>query len=569
MAVGVYLSSLHGPFLFDDEALVDRPITSGYSEAVHRSSLNRKIPFISFAFSRALSGWHTWGWHLPNVLLHALVSVVMWRWLLALGFFSAAGSWFAAAFFALHPAQTMAVSYIYQRSTLFAALFMLGAALCHLRALRGRDNRWLFGTAACALLSALSKETALALPFLLLLQEKALRAAGGAAEFSSPRNLSVQNSDFFSVQNSNRLRLGFVVFFAASYLAILSVRLFQVGGVGGVYPVPANLTVTWPQHVMTQVLAWPFYIVRWVWPFYQNADPHIRMVMSPLDGRWILALAFWACAAFFAWRVRKKRPAVLFGIAWFWIVLAPEMFGIRDVFFEHRAYFANAGLCVASCSLLGGGSKPFLTRRQMLWVALAALTVLGATTVVRNRVWNSEVLFWKDVVHKSPGKPRGYLNLGAAYERTGDFKQAKEYFEQVLRMESASARVKALSNLGMLDVREGRYHAGLLRLRAATRMSPSFQRHFFFMGLAMEKMGQFRAAYHWYRRTALIRDMESAFQWQAANNLANLLLRRNRLTEADSWIELGLRLRPDEPILLLNKRNVQIIRRQGAKTYTR
>jgi predicted Zn-dependent protease len=105
---------------------------------------------------------------------------------------------------------------------------------------------------------------------------------------------------------------------------------------------------------------------------------------------------------------------------------------------------AAAGLCAI----------PALAERRRLGVAAAALVVLLAgLAFARNRVWQSPLSLWTDVVAKSPHKPRAINNLGIAVMDAGDPAGAAALFERALREDPSYA--KAYFNLG-----EARQKAG-------------------------------------------------------------------------------------------------------------
>lgn len=52
-------------------------------------------------------------------------------------------------------------------------------------------------------------------------------------------------------------------------------------------------------------------------------------------------------------------------------------------------------------------------------------------TIERNRVWSDSVLFWQDVVSKSPRKDRGYPHLTHAYMVSGRCEEAVKHLERL------------------------------------------------------------------------------------------------------------------------------------------
>ena len=142
----VYFNSLQGTFQFDDRNLLSKEWIAdldSFSTTVNLGSVGtRPILLWSFAVNNHLDGKHTFGFHLANLILHILVTLLIFTILIHIKniilkeyicdkkenheitgalFFPFATS----LIFALHPMNTDSVAYISSRSSLLATFFYL------------------------------------------------------------------------------------------------------------------------------------------------------------------------------------------------------------------------------------------------------------------------------------------------------------------------------------------------------------------------------------------------------------------------------------------------------------
>ena len=129
-----YLPAIDGPLLFDDELTLQDPLLRApFEHGLDRWAVaSRPLTLLTFALNHRATGADTRGWHLTSLALHLVVVVLAWR--LARRLLARAGlgeperpALAVAALFALHPLQTEAVAYLFQRAEVLAAGLYLSA----------------------------------------------------------------------------------------------------------------------------------------------------------------------------------------------------------------------------------------------------------------------------------------------------------------------------------------------------------------------------------------------------------------------------------------------------------
>ena len=128
---------LHGGFIWDDDSYVTGNDLLTAPDGLSRIWLHPRdspqfypLVFTTFRIEHALWGFNPRGYHVMNVILHALSAAILWRVLLRLGL---RGAWLAAAVFAVHPMQVESVAWITERKNTLSALFWLLSLAAYLR----------------------------------------------------------------------------------------------------------------------------------------------------------------------------------------------------------------------------------------------------------------------------------------------------------------------------------------------------------------------------------------------------------------------------------------------------
>ena len=408
-----YAGSWRGAFQFDDFNVIV------YANGVHSLAAwwdglgrgLRPLLKLSYLLNGAIDP-QPFGFHLFNLLVHVFCSYLVYLLARQVGAVHAAGrDWhwvagFAAAWFALHPVHTEAVTYISGRATSLMTLLYLAALYAYTRGHRGLALGWF-------VLALLVKESALLLPAALLLWE--------AIRGTPWRTILRRQWPWWLLAGLAVL----LVVLHPGYRQLLGNSLAQ----------HASGSAAW-----TQLNAAFYLLGQWIWPSRLNIDPELPRIvdftavsLQALGSALLIALS---------WHWRRTRPWV--GLAIGWLLLHLWLFNAllprSDIANERSLYWADWALFVALLAEL----HTRLPRPWFIGIGLGVALLLAACTWQRNLVYRSELALWTDTVLKSPHKARVWNNLGYALAEAGQREAALRAYQQALRLDPGY--VKAINN---------------------------------------------------------------------------------------------------------------------------
>ncbi len=385
-AVAVYAPTLCADFTnWDDPALVlDNPRVRGFSPEAIDSWLTWShaldVPFAeaSYALDFTFWGLRPLGFHLSNVLLHALCAMLLWQLSRSLRLDLRTATT-GALLFALHPAGVEVVAWVSQRRTLLAAVFLLAACLTYLRA-EGR-RAWPSG-AACVFFfacSLLSKSIATApLPILLPFLHK---ATGG--RWNRPRAAVLTTSLILALVagvvklRSHATEDTFQGLFGGSLVSHAALVATIIGRYA--------LKLTFPVRLS---------------PYYDFAAADLTVGGIALG----LVLAI-AAPIVSAWLLLRRPRAGVFalGAILFWLptsnVLVPFAIPMADRYlYLPLLFLAPLAVTALSARMPKGDPRP-----ARLVVAVIAL--FGLLTVKQGTYWRSSLRLWSHATRVEPDNP--------------------------------------------------------------------------------------------------------------------------------------------------------------------
>ncbi len=506
-----YGGTLGHDFHFDDnQAIVDNKNVKDPAIVWHQFPSTRFLNTLSFVangvVNRRLFGPENalavGSFHVVNMGIHLLAALMLY--LLGVEVIGAARArgrlsprgvrivaLIAAAIFAAHPLQTQAVTYLAQRTEALCALFALAAFWAYARGRRAQEE--VVGEGAGGetgsspafgdyVRAALDRRVA---RWYLV----ALLATGGgllSKEVGGTIPAVILALELCLYGRTAWLRV-LPILAGLAVATTLAVLVSRGAGLARILT-PSDVSGVDHGHVqyaLTQLRVFLSYLRLMVLPIGQCVDhdvtPH-RAFFAEMSGGALLsdlALTLLALAAnlglvgFAAWAFRRGDRLVAFGLASFYLVLAPSssIVLLPDLMFEHRVYLPLGLIALAVCATLARrfAERPGRGRLVLIWAAVGAIGLLVITTRVRNAVWESNLTLWTDAVEKAPDKARPHSNLGLAWqqlpltaesdrdrlkERMSNLARAEEHYRRAIEIDEDFT--KARNNLGMIEIERGR-----------------------------------------------------------------------------------------------------------------
>lgn len=256
---------------------------------------------------------------------------------------------------------------------------------------------------------------------------------------------------------------------------------------------------------MTQAIVIWRYVGLLAWPAGQSIMHAVHRVTSVLDPLSWVALMALGLALAAAFRLRKSRPVISFGIVWFLVVLAPSssVVPLREGMAEHRVYLASAGIFMAVASAFARGwlehdpGPSPLVRRAFAGGVCVVLAMLCALTVMRNRVWSSPVALWTEASLHAEGMWEPHYALADSLRESGDCGAAVPEYRKVVTLQPVHR--DAHTNLGICLAQAGKLEEAEQAFRRVLEIDPAFPRGYTNLGALALVAGDTTGARDYYR----------------------------------------------------------------------
>ena len=496
------------------------------------------LTWLSLMVDGQLYGEDSGGFHLTNVLFHTANVLLLYGLLMQM----TGDRWksaFVAALFAVHPLNVESVAWISERKGLLSAFFGLISLWAYVRYAQRSSRKWYLVALTAFVLSLMSKQMLVTLPFLLLLLDGwplgRIRRTKSASDVITPQ--SDPNSKVFRVtlctpQSWSRLVWEKLPFFVVAL--VFCVVALEAQRRGGALRTLEDLPLM--TRCSNSVAAYLLYIGNMFQPeklsvFYPH--PLDSFSMTTAAGSAFLLLSLSGVAAF---QVRK-RPYLLVGWLWYLGALVPVI-GLVQIGGQQMAdrytYIPMIGLFVAVTWLVPSLMRPGFLQRIVLPVcAVIILVGLMQLSWVQTGYWQNSASLFGHTLNVTERNKVAHNNLGMALRDQGRFDEAIDHLRAALKIDPDYALTH--NNLSVVLRVVGRLDESIHHSRLALELQPDFAVARVNLGITLWMQGELRKGAEQFRH-ALRTQPENI---RAHVCLARLLPQLGELDEARKHADLA------------------------------
>ena len=440
VAGAVFSPLLRAPFLFDDHTVIesdgamvlaslgddpcDVPL---WTDLIFKPRPLRQLTHrIDWRLAGESAAWP----HAVNILLHLAVAgtgCLLLRRRCGVDAMTAA---IAAALFLFHPVAVESVGIVSHRKEMLSAFFLLLSLLLALKT----PSRFSFAAAACLLLAAAGKETALAAaPALFAVL--AFRAPG-AVDGKRLRGIVAANRPWF---RSFALYSAVAALGAAFFFWQIHAGMDFAGGNPGEAEVRAGhftAGVAWSEAVGAAVRAFPRHLLLLALPVAHAPDPPIALHVPLLSLDTLAAALAVLLVAALLLRMARAGDGALRPALWMFASLAPYLCpwflrtGATALLADRYLYLPSIGFAWLVAILLRR-----LPEKAAVAAATALALLLAGSSFALARNYRDEATYWERALRENPTSVLAAHNHAfSLWKERGDFPAAKREFARMMRL---------------------------------------------------------------------------------------------------------------------------------------
>jgi tetratricopeptide (TPR) repeat protein len=416
----------------------------------------RPLPAVSYMFDAQVGGEEPWIYHLTNLFIHILTTIVLFFFLIKLNIRKDI-AFLLSLFFSINPLFANAVAWVPGRVELLLCLFSLLSLITFIEYSQNHKNSWFYLHSLVFLLALFSKETAVLLPVLIL----------SLLFFSSKVKIKIKEIiPLIAVWCIS----GLLYYFMRHSV----IKVNPDSHLSGVIPFIKNLPaipITFGKFFIPYNLS--------TLPLYDTPSLFIGIILIIVFATFVIKF------------IGTERGIVIWGGIWFIAFTIPPMFArvyLAEFNFEYsefRTYLPAIGILII-LGILSNELPKSYSFNKLLKIAVPVFLLYGIITYIHSDVYSDPVSFTNSAINASPNNAfalnlRGfnyleggngeqalpdfesaikicpvysspYNNLGNIYRSVGDNQKAEYYFSQAIKYDTLYPNSSFLFNNAFLSL---------------------------------------------------------------------------------------------------------------------
>jgi hypothetical protein len=478
-----YIAALNHSFVWDDiYYLLGNPYISHLDSgniqwmltSTHLSNWH-PVTWFSYALDFYIyGGLDTYGYHLTNVILHTLNSILFLyiSFILLKIIFSQpygqlslpqnrklfVSAFFGAIFFAVHPQHVESVAWVAERKDLLFLFFLQLAFLSYIKFIFTNKRKaipYLLSVGLFAL-SLMSKPMAVTFPAILLLIDAYPLRRFGYSLVKSP-HIPVQSGLKILIEKIPYIVLSMISIFMTLSAQSQAIEKMEHLGIVSRLHNAFNSIIFYLQKTFVPLNLSPYY-----------PHPHLD---ETTDINILITLAGFILISLVAlYLLKLGRPALITAWSFYLVTLSPVI-GIIQVGTQAAADRYTYLTTMPVYLFLSAGIFFILKKSAMVLkvLTLAILFFLSITLINLSwsqvDIWSTRVDLWKHAARLYPDNGHINGNLASAYYSIGDYNSAARYYEEAIR--NGYFSVSHLTTAALAYIRLENHHNALQLYYAA------------------------------------------------------------------------------------------------------
>ncbi|MFA5324204.1 MAG: tetratricopeptide repeat protein [Smithella sp.] len=458
------------------------------------------LVWISFMCDHQFYGLNAGGYHLTNLILHILSTLLLF-WLFNRMTGAIWKSAFVAAFFALHPLHVESVAWIAERKDVLSAFFWMLTLCLYVYYVEKPDIKRYLLVFCGFVLALMSKPMVVTLPVMMIL-----------LDYWPLNRFESRKGNLLLWQLKEKLP-----FFVLSAILVI-ITLYN--------PHQPNIPDTpdlkqYPLHsrLANAPVAFVTYLVKTFRPYdmaiFYPFSTHIPLWQ--VIGSSLLVLLITALVIIMA----KRLPCLFAGWLWFAITIAPVI-GIIQISIttpyamaDRYHYLPSIGIAMMLTWGIPSLIKDENIRKTILFpAALIFLIIISALAWKQCGYWKNSTTLFNHALQATKNNYLAHNNVGLALSKEGKNYAAVYHYNKAIRLNPD--RAFPYNNRGLIYGKSGQYQLALEDFHKAIRLKSDYMEAYNNRGIVYTKRGLYRQALDDFNKALLIKpDYADAYNNRA------------------------------------------------------